>query len=72
MSSNKNKVEFLFFFIYVVCVYVYLHVEPWATGEGLQQHEEADRECTALWCARGGGCKWFQVSDGWRQSRKKD
>ena len=42
---------------------MYLHVEPWATGEGLQQHEEANRECTALWRARGGGCKQFQVSD---------
>ena len=38
------------------------HVEPTAAGEGLQQHEEADRECTALWRASGGGCQWFQVS----------
>lgn len=37
--------------------------EPGAAGEGLQQHEEADRERSALWRAGGGGCQRFQVSD---------
>lgn len=43
-----------------VCV---SHIEPGASGEGLQQHEEADRECTALRCPCGGGCQCFQVGD---------
>ena len=45
-------------------MFVYLHVEPGAAGEGLQQHEEADRECKALRRACGGGRQWFQVSEG--------
>lgn len=44
---------------------LYPHVEPGAAGEGLQQHEEADRECTALRRAGGGGRQCFQVSGGW-------
>lgn len=43
---------------------MYLHIEPGAPGEGLQQHEEADRECKALWRACGGCCQRFQVSEG--------
>lgn len=43
--------------------YVFACSEPGAAGKGLQQHEEADWERSALWRASGGGCKCFQVSD---------
>lgn len=33
--------------------------EPGAAGERLQQPEEADRECAALWRTGGGGCQRF-------------
>lgn len=36
-----------------------VHTEPGAAGERLQQHEEADRERTALWRTGGGGRERF-------------
>lgn len=50
---------------FLLNVFVYLYVELQSAGEGLQQHEEADRKCKALWCACGGSSECFQVSDGW-------
>lgn len=39
--------------------FLLVHAEPAAAGERVQQHEEADPECAALWRTGGGGCERF-------------